>query len=588
LLSALLYLQVTSLRNWLRQRLGRLRKPKYLMGAIVGGAYFWFFFFRPINYGSAGSSLAGLSSVSPAGRAVATGLGACALMVWVILFAWVLPGDKPGLGFSEAEVAILFPAPVTRRWLVHYKLLGAQLRIVLTALFFTYFSNRWRFLGGNAAIHAAGWWLILATVNLHFIGAGFVLSRLTDQGVDRRHRRWALLAALALLVVVAGLAEWPRLHAPAARDLASFATFARYFEPLLRSGPLGWFLWPARLVVGPFVASDATEFFRALAPALLLLAGHYVWVLQAETPFEEASLTQAEKRGARIAAVRTGGLAALRVPSKGRRNPFRLASAGGRPEVAFWWKNLLSTRPYFNLRVFAALAAVIVFSLSWLARQPELQQIQESVAVMAAGFAGYALLFGPSFARQDLRGDLGRVDLLKTYPLTGQQIVLGEMLTPLSLLSGVLWLALLAWTLSFPMGADDGFSPALRAAVAGSVAIIIPPLCALQLLVPNAATLVFPSWAPGPRVRGAGGIDLMGQRLIFVIGQLVVVVLALLPAGLVALGLIVGIGLLLGPVPAVLLAAVAVILILAAEVWLGLTWLGRRFERLDVSADLQP
>jgi hypothetical protein len=142
--------------------------------------------------------------------------------------------------------------------------------------------------------------------------------------------------------------------------------------------------------------------------------------------------------------------------------------------------------------------------------------------------------------------------------------------------------------MAFPLDAAGGFSPALRAAVVGSIAVLIPPLCALQLLVPNAATLLFPSWTPGPRGRGAGGIDLMGQRLIFVLGQLVVVVLALLPAGLVALGIVVGIGLFLGPVPAVLLAAMAVLLILAAELWLGLAWLGRRFEQLDVSADLQP
>jgi hypothetical protein len=38
MLSALLYLRFTSLKNWLRMRLLRLRQPKYLMGAIVGVA----------------------------------------------------------------------------------------------------------------------------------------------------------------------------------------------------------------------------------------------------------------------------------------------------------------------------------------------------------------------------------------------------------------------------------------------------------------------------------------------------------------------------------------------------------------------
>jgi len=46
MLGALLYLRLTSLRNLLRMRLLRLKQPKYLVGAIVGAAYFWFFFLR--------------------------------------------------------------------------------------------------------------------------------------------------------------------------------------------------------------------------------------------------------------------------------------------------------------------------------------------------------------------------------------------------------------------------------------------------------------------------------------------------------------------------------------------------------------
>jgi ABC-2 type transport system permease protein len=40
MLNALLYLRVMSVQNWLRSRLRRLRQPKYLVGAIVGCAYF--------------------------------------------------------------------------------------------------------------------------------------------------------------------------------------------------------------------------------------------------------------------------------------------------------------------------------------------------------------------------------------------------------------------------------------------------------------------------------------------------------------------------------------------------------------------
>ena len=45
MIGALIYLQAQSIKNRLRVRLRRLKKPKYLTGAVVGAAYFYFFFF---------------------------------------------------------------------------------------------------------------------------------------------------------------------------------------------------------------------------------------------------------------------------------------------------------------------------------------------------------------------------------------------------------------------------------------------------------------------------------------------------------------------------------------------------------------
>jgi hypothetical protein len=63
--------------------------------------------------------------------------------------------------------------------------------------------------------------------------------------------------------------------------------------------------------------------------------------------------------------------------------------------------------------------------------------------------------------------------------------------------------------------------------------------------------------------------------------------LALLPAiGMAAL-LIFILQWWLGPVAAVVIAALAVLVVLAAEVWCGVWWLGERFEKLDLSTDLR-
>jgi hypothetical protein len=198
--------------------------------------------------------------------------------------------------------------------------------------------------------------------------------------------------------------------------------------------------------------------------------------------------------------------------------------------------------------------------------------------------------FGPHLARQDLRGDIQNADILKTYPLPGWQLLLGQLLTPLAILTAFVWLCLLAATLAFaPTGPLARiFTPEVKLTVALAIAAVTPPLCALQLLVLNGATLVFPAWFQTARGPGGGGIELMGQRLIFVFGQFLVVLTALLPAVIAATALIFATQWLIGLAPAVVLATTAVLVILAGEVWCALWWLGERFEKFDLSSELRP
>src|SRR6185369_17245842 len=107
-------------------------------------------------------------------------VGALALFL-MVLSAWIFPHERAALLFSEAEIAFLFPAPVTRRTLIHFKLLRSQFAILFTTFFLTLVSGRFG-QGGNAWIHAAGWWLILSTLSLHTLAASFVRTRLLDLG----------------------------------------------------------------------------------------------------------------------------------------------------------------------------------------------------------------------------------------------------------------------------------------------------------------------------------------------------------------------------------------------------------------------
>jgi ABC-2 type transport system permease protein len=559
LLRALLYLRLTSIANVVIGRLRRLRQPKYLIGAIVGGAYIWFFFIR--GFGPRTNSQ-NLAMVFADGRAE---IFAALLLSLFITLIWVLPGGQPGLSFSEAEVTWLFPAPLTRRQIIHYKLLDGLFVSLLSAAFFALISAGLR-QGWVAGLrHFGSWWVLNANISLHQSAAVLTIARLTQLGVRPVLRRSLLVGGIVAGVIALVAAA-------------------------LRFGPdaVSFVLWPARLVVHPFAAADVGAYALALLPALGLMALQYFWVLRLEAPFEDATLAQAQKTGERLAQLRAGKN--IRVGGgvqKAQRPPFRLRDRLP-PEFALLWKNLMAAPSYLNRWVFLGAALLLAAGVR------SMQHLGEGK--LAAGVGGvfllllsYVLIFGPHLARNDLRGDLLHADQLKAWPLPGWRIALGELLAPTMLLSAISWLlvfiALLALTPQ--AGKAAWLTPGLRGAILVALTVALPPLCALQLLVPNAATLLFPAWAQTGRPV-AGGMDVMGQRLIFFLGQFICLLTALLPAVLAAGVTIFLTQWLIGAPAAVLLAIVPVLIIFGLEIGFGVAWVGRRFEKLDISAELRP
>ena len=591
MLRALLFLRFTSLKNLVVSRVRRLRQPKYLVGSIVGAAYFYFVYFRGFGHrhGRAPAAVVTPDQLIPADSApLMLALGALALLA-VAAFMWLLPSQTPGLSFSAAETAFLFPAPISRRALIHYKLLSNQLTVLLQSVFFSLVFNTRGLSGGRAMQVVIGWWIILTLVNLHYIGASLTLARLFERGVSPARRRWLFLAGFLAVLVITVAWIWRDLRAPTAENLADFESGVRWLLTILDAGVLHVLLTPFKWVIAPFFSQGFKPFLFALGPAAGLMLIHYVWVLKMEVSFEEASLALAEKRAARRAGMRDGTYRFGQSAPKARRGPFTLATTG-LPEIAFLWKNLLSTRSFFNARVWLICASVIVIGSQMVARLGPLQKnILSGFGIGAVVLGGYVLMFGPLLARLDLRSDLANADILKTYPMPGWRLVLGELLTPVAILTGIIWLTLLAGVCAIQptQNLPSWLEPSLRATYAACFALLTPILVTLQLLIPNAAAIVFPAWFQTTRAVG-GGIELIGQRLIFVFGQILIIALALIPAVATAGLLIFVTQWLVGPAMAVLFATVMVIVVLVGEVWCALWWLGNRFEQFDLSSEQRP
>jgi hypothetical protein len=591
MISALLYLQYHSFRNRLFTRCKRLKQPKYLVGAIVGGLYFYFYFFRYVFFVPGRQRSLGTLGLSPEHLLLVESLGALALFV-TVLMAWLIPHERAALTFSEAEVAFLFPAPISRRGLVHFKLVRSQVRILFTVLFLTLITNR----GGNALMHAAGWWLILSTLSLHFLGSSFARTILLDRGITNWLRRTLILS---LAVLLAGIVvvwaqrtmpefNWSRLSdAGAAANPAErvFDTLSDYAQRVLTSGPALYVLYPFRLLVRPYLARDLPAFLIALGPALLLLLLHYAWVVYSNVAFEEASVEASQKLAVRIAAARAGNVQGAMKKQKGRRALFRLAPTGP-PAVALLWKNLISAGQAFTGRLWLIIIVLGVCLYAGLGNSLHSAELFSGLTVLIGVVLGWSLLFGPQLFRQDLRQDLPLADVLKAYPLRGWQIVLGELLAPVAILTAAQWLLVIfgAGFLLHARGMKDGPLPL---AIAFAAVILLPLLDLLLLLIPNAAVLLFPSWIQTGR-EGPRGIEVTGQRLILMLGQLLVFAVALLPAAIIFLVLFFVIKLALGLAVAVPLASVATAVVLGLEVGLGVMLLGRLFERFDLSVELSP
>jgi hypothetical protein len=261
------------------------------------------------------------------------------------------------------------------------------------------------------------------------------------------------------------------------------------------------------------------------------------------------------------------------------RAPFKLASVGP-PAIALFWKNLISAGQMFTFRFLIMLAIILgifAFSLNVGSRAVQWSEILGMVSAM---FLGWSLLIGPQLLRHDFRRDLAQADVLKTFPMRSWEIVLGEILAPATILTGAQWLMLI-----FAAGAFGQLHIAKKftTEIIMATALILPLLNFVLFLLPNAGALLFPAWFQSGK-DSPRGIEATGQRLIMVFGQLLALIVALIPA-VTVFALIFFLTKIYFGVPMIFLPAVGATLVLAGEVILGVLLLGKIFEKFDLSAD---
>lgn len=562
MIDALLYLKLTSFRNIVRTRVRQLRKPRYLLGALMAALYF------------GGLFSARTFSGAPHGRASHSDLElgesvASAILFLFLVMAWIFPSDRAAIAFTEAEVAYLFPAPVSRRTLLHYKILGSQAQILLSAFIIVIVSGRATQPGGW--LHFVGWWLALVTLRLHAIGASFARTLLMDRGISNARRR---IAVVALLVAVLGYTWWARKTPleidPRLSDTEkTFASVEAWWVSVADS----WLLVPCRWVVRPSLATDFGQLWRAAIPALAVIGALYAWILRADVAFEEASIEQSRKLAERIAQIRAGR--GFQRKHKGRKPFFKLSGVGPAP-VGLLWKNLFPALTP-DVLTLVRLSPLLVVGVVVVITRTHVTSLVVAPVLIAALFASF--LLAPQVLRADLRTDLEMIDQLKVLPVAAWQIILGELLAPVLLISALQWALVIA--LLF-VQLPSGRVPVPRFEIAAAVAIVAPTLNFMLFLVPNAGALLFPSWTNSAR---NPGLEQVGQRMLTMVATLALMLVAFLPAtiaGGVSWLVLQFLGLHSAAIP---LVGIVVAVVLAGEGAVGVLLLGWRFEKFDLSSE---
>ena len=515
MLSASVYIAVCSARNRVRVRLRRLREPRYLIGAVVGIAYFYFIIFaRGRRPGvRAGGRNVPPAELFPTVQLIGTSLFGLVMFV-VAALAWVLPAQSGLLEFSEAERAFLFAAPVSRRGLLIHRIIRSQIGSLIASLFIALFATPF---SGLARLRIAfSVWSVLVTIRVYY--AGVVLARARLKSPEPAHRR---VAWIPIGLLVAGLAV---VGVSVARQLVPAAASASdFFVRLSRATGSGLphaVLLPFIAILRPPFADTLPSFLAALSGSLLVLAIVTAWMLSNAVMFDAVTGPGGGD---------AGSVTPKRVSAQRRaRNVGWTLPLTGRPEAALLWKGAMQTMRAGHVSAWryvppliGALIGVLGIS-SALMGAGRMQGPAAFIGVLGAMVSAMAIILGPLMARGDLRTDFEHLDLLKTWPMRAAEVIRGEIAWPALLVSAVAWIGLLTAALFLSAAAPDvsfvsRWSFALAAAFAG------PALIAAQFTVHSAATIFFPGWVQLGTQR-TRGLDMMGQRLI----MLAAIVLSLL------------------------------------------------------------
>jgi hypothetical protein len=558
LIGALWFYSRQSARNRIVKR---TRDARYLAGMALVLAYLFFVFTRSMGRAQ--------NPASPTAQGAIVLVALMFLVIGSLVTWWIEITDHP-LALSKPQAQFLIPAPLTSRQVMLFKLL-TTLPVLLWSSLVMGIVVRGGF-SPHAAQRILTAFVIISALQFQRIGAALARTPRRDGSVS------------PLTVIVALVRIW--LVAATAVALAQLASVAaehglfgldKMGIPFALAHQLPWSLaaWPFHALLAPAYAQTLPAFGSAIAVALFIVAIEAALVFQAEPEWDRIGIarTRQEKLNARGSKKRSRS-------SEGSLWENYIIGLFKGPAAAITWKNLIASkrlqirRPgLLAIGVPAVLAAVLL---------PPLRAQTALATGIAGAWAGILLFVGPQYVRNDLRLDLPRLRLLRTYPLTSMELCVAEVGASVAVLLILQFVMLILSTPLLVFNPKLTVGPGRIVAIAIALACLLPGMTAMNVSGQNLFAVVFPKWTTLGTKKPSRTTN-PGQVYFSLLISVIVFVLSMIGPAVAAAGVAYMVWP-LGYSAAIISAALVAAAIALGEAGLVLKWIAAFLDRVDLAS----
>ena len=328
------------------------------------------------------------------------------------------------------------------------------------------------------------------------------------------------------MTVAAALGVRAALAQQAGRDQVDVPELIQQFS---RSDAGRVLLWPFTLFGQTLTARRVfPEMMKWAAQAALVDLLLLAVVVRLDANYLEAAAGASQRRYERLRRVRGGGVMSVAARGTARR---------GLPQPPFWFGvGPIAWRQLTNAARSAKGLLFVLFMLAMVAGPLFLAARRSSATAAASAGAdaplvlllmalGWISVLLASLLKFDFRADLDPMETLKTLPLAPWAIVVGQLVAPVVVMTGIHLLLLGATAATFDM------TPGQRSML-GVAAVLSPPFNLLMFAAENLIFLLSPS---RPATVGPGDFQILGRQIVTMAVRTVLVLLCAVIAGVFAL-----------------------------------------------------